>query len=654
MARSRWLRLSTVTAFASLSLGVACGGPAEEPAAEVEANRGIGIDNPVGHFDGDFDAAGQEGEDDRKYPEPVAPEIYDHVKVFDPRIAQFFGVSDGRLVIPVRGHEDLAAVQPGHVLVSAYLFMRKVVVAGRIGDNWVFDTVDAQLTDAVRRGDFNLRVVGYTNPETKERTFYDPDDDVFSPTYDPDAAAARDDVYGRGGLAAIAQGVEGMEQGVGLTGKLGDGRYGSLGYSGKLSWKPNLDLSFVPQVVVRGAIRDPPGWFNSYVQSFEFSASGTFTLTLGVEFKAQGAVNGTLEYKFLTQAPEVGKPAPLFLVPCVTASGAIGIVPIWADLCPSVTAKAEATVTGELVVTASVSFSKTVGGGFRYNHDNYPQWTKWVNNPPLTVTPTVTKTTSVAIKGGVALEPKLAINLYSIAGPFIGFSTGLELESKCTAPELKTELSWVNELSGGVAVTAPGWARSVVGDSLDEISYSAKLWSPAPVKIWGRTDVCDPGQAYLTYQSVRAAPLNATNLQTLDLDLNMDVPGPAGVKTMSRDNQLPNRIAPAYDVFPFADYLGMQCSGCAETIVMKTAQTTGTYKVWVSDYDNDLAAEANDAMSRARAQVRIVNGQTAYGPYSAPGGNYNRWNVATFTANAAGTFSVTRLNTTGTSNLHGP
>lgn len=643
----------------------ACGGPAGEELDEVAAP--IDEASEPAWDEADVRELGEDGlpvldpADIKPLQGVLEPQVFENVTVFEPKIAQHFGVGEKHLVIPYFGHEELRDVVPGHVLVANYLFMRRVVSVELRGDELWFETEQAGLQDAVKQGDFALKEVGYIDPETNQRVFFDERDNPFGDSYDDTRLFRLEPpVLGEGGaFGELDQGIstDGVTTTVPMQNQtLAENRYIKVDYKGDLSIKPNLSSSFSPSLEVSGRV-ECCEWFGitpyPYLRRFKLYGEGTASLTVGVEIKSKQSITGSMKIPIVSNTKDMitFDPAkalrPKITVPCTTASGAIGIVPIWVDFCPTLDAVFSISVFSEMTFSASVTATKTMGAGLLYDKD--AGWSRLSRNPPLDVTPTVTGNFNLGMNASAGLELKVGAHVYSVAGPFIKYESKLKFQRACNPPALKQDLKWAQEMAAGVEVKAPQAIVDIL-PSVKKLKYEAKIWEPTPWKIWDGNGQCLPVVVTLAYQRVKANP-NAPEgdrrrTRTLDLNLAVDVPAaaPNAAGTVSGDSGL-RTMTGRTDAFPFVNMTSADFAGGTEIYEFSRVLTPGTYKIWAYDYENH--AEATDAFGRARATITITNGARRY-TYTAPGGTYNRWDAVTFTADAAGTITVSPQNSTRT------
>lgn len=632
-------------ALASAAVAVACGGPVEETAQhEATLLEDQIIDDSLVDHTYDPAAAQDEVIDEGFWEGDVAPDweppsliedpvVRDDVIVVEPYRAQHWGIERDRLTVPIAGNEELLVLEPGWKLISAYLFSRVIESVDRVGDSWVFQTRDAQPTDVILRGSIRFPdgvMAGTWDPETGDRAWFDERDNPFQRDWDPHW---RDRLHepqlgDSSPFGDVRQGAEGgldvAGPEVGIERTLGQRDVGPIRVesSGSLTIKPLASVNFRP--LFRVHLDIDSSWGRPYLKYFEMRAEGTVEWMLGVEVTGTRAVRGTYGFQILGQTGQ-SEGNPLFNVRCFsTPTVWVSIVPIWADICPKLSFDASAEASMAVQMRATVSGSKTMGGGMRYNDGR--GWTRYTVNPPATITRDITMTSSLAFKASAGLTPKAALNLWSLAGPFVSFPFGLEFESKCQPPALNHDLKAFLAANAGIATDPKGAAQFVVPKWQTQMQLF-KMTYPIELPAALGPGVCQPGYVQLDYNRMVA---NANTSRTLELDLVLEIPASGGNAARKISNNGNIRTgAGNLNAYPFAGFARADCAACSEQIAI-SMPLPGDYKVWAYDYENSNRATNAFSASGAKVTLNFSRPQEI----RAPAGTYNKWNVATLRVDA--------------------
>jgi len=218
----------------------------------------------------------------------------------------------------------------------------------------------------------------------------------------------------------------------------------------------------------------------------------------------------------------------------------------------------------------------------------------------------------------------------------------------CVAPNMHHSLS---AAVGGKADAFMGPISLPIIGTIAQKKYEWTLFQRNYPNLWSSDfGTCVPSYATLNYNEVPADPNDQDGL-SLELDFAIEVPAAeardGGIVSHSPDLRT---VPAAPDQYPYVRFGGADAPGQPERVEF-TRFLDGQYKIWVHDYENDLAGRniASFARSGARVSMWLGNGQLRN--FTAPGGVGNKWNVANFTRAANGATNITAVNTLQTVDL---
>lgn len=585
----------------------------------------------------------------------VEPILRPNVTVLDPFLAQNYGILPNQLRVPLAGNEELASAQAGHVVASKYLFFRKVTSVRVDGEMIVLDTVEAALTDAVLQGTFDLAVVGEVDPDTGIIAFYDDAENPFlphAPVAVPDEAVTGETVpFGQGQYQlSYEYDKTFLGNNIDLLAEAGvdfPNRWYNLTGSGSLRVKPILKADFKPTIKVQGkvscceniSLNNLGNLFNQITPKIDYArviATGALSTTAGFELDATVAESGAIDVLVL------GQQGALKTIPCYQMGGDIGPLPVTARICPSMRFKGSYKLDGSANFLAKVDMKRTVEAKIQYSSAG--GWSKSFNVGTLQTTPTVQREIQFSLEATATLTPRIEADISGVLGGSVQVDATATFASSCVAPNL------AHKLSASIGGKADAFFGPISLPIIGGIPQTRKEWTLFQKNypnLWSSNfGTCVPSYATLSYNKVRSDPNEATS-RYLDLDMVVEVPadgaGSGGQVSLSTEPTV-KTIPASSQNYPYVSFKGVNAAGRPETANFNRF-LDGTYKIWVHDYENDLAGRNIASFSRAGARMSVWLGNGQLREFTAPGGTGTKWNVFSFSKAQGGAVTITATNT---------